>query len=113
MGEGKVITINSKEDWTAVHQKAGEKAVRMRTAASASVPIADIDEYSLQVIVDFSATWCGPCRMISPYFEELSTKYSGVTFIKVDVDAVEVQLKCRVWSSPPPPPLPFQRTHLL
>lgn len=111
MGEGKVITINSKEDWTAVHQKAGEKAVCMRTAASASVPIADIDEYSLQVIVDFSATWCGPCRMISPYFEELSTKYSGVTFIKVDVDAVEVQLKCRVWSSPPP--LPFQRTHLL
>lgn len=45
---------------------------------------------ALQVVVDFSATWCGPCRMISPYFEELSTKYSGITFIKVDVDAVEV-----------------------
>lgn len=44
----------------------------------------------LQVVVDFSAAWCGPCRMISPYFEELSTKYSGITFIKVDVDAVEV-----------------------
>jgi len=29
--------------------------------------------------------------MISPYFEELSTKYSGVTFLKVDVDAVEVR----------------------
>lgn len=28
--------------------------------------------------------------MISPYFEELSTKYSGITFLKVDVDAVEV-----------------------
>ena len=29
--------------------------------------------------------------MISPYFEELSTKHSGVTFLKVDVDAVEVR----------------------
>lgn len=28
MGEGKVTTINSKEEWTAVHQKAGDKAVR-------------------------------------------------------------------------------------
>ena len=110
MGEGKVITINSKEDWTAVHQKAGDKAVRMSAVVSVLVPNADIDNCSLQVIVDFSATWCGPCRMISPYFEELSTKYSGVTFIKVDVDAVEVQLNCKVWS---PPPRAFQRTHLL
>ena len=32
--------------------------------------------------------------MISPYFEELSTKFSNVYFLKVDVDAVEVALKC-------------------
>ena len=38
--------------------------------------------------------------MISPYFEELSTKYTGVTFIKVDVDAVEVQPSRKSWSSP-------------
>lgn len=43
-----------------------------------------------QVIVDFSATWCGPCKVISPLFEELSTKFIGAIFLKVDVDAVEV-----------------------
>ena len=43
MGEGKVITINSKEDWTAVHQKAGDKAVRMSTFVRVSMDIAHIE----------------------------------------------------------------------
>ena len=40
--------------------------------------------------MDFTAGWCGPCRMIAPFFEELSNEFSGVLFIKVDVDANEV-----------------------
>ncbi|ORX88840.1 thioredoxin-like protein, partial [Basidiobolus meristosporus CBS 931.73] len=39
------------------------------------------------IIVDFYAIWCGPCKVISPKFEEFSDKYSGKAyFIKVDVD---------------------------
>lgn len=41
----------------------------------------------LPTVVDFYATWCGPCRQISPLVEQLAVKYSGkVNFIKVDVD---------------------------
>ena len=38
-------------------------------------------------IIDFYATWCGPCRMISPILEELSEEYKGkIDIYKVDTD---------------------------
>lgn len=38
------------------------------------------------VIANFSASWCGPCRMIAPYYRELSEKYPSLMFLTVDVD---------------------------
>ncbi len=48
---------------------------------------AEILESGQPVFVDFWASWCGPCRMIGPIFEELANQYGGkVKFAKVNVD---------------------------
>lgn len=38
------------------------------------------------VVVDFYAKWCPPCKMMLPIIDELSNKYENISFIKVDID---------------------------
>jgi thioredoxin 1 len=45
-------------------------------------------EGTLPAIIDFYADWCGPCKMVAPVLEELSTEYEGKVLIyKVDTEA--------------------------
>lgn len=46
------------------------------------------------VIIDYSTTWCGPCKVIAPKFDELSDKYSDSIFIKV-----RLALQIKKWAS--------------
>ena len=49
---------------------------------------ADVLKSGEAVLVDYWAEWCGPCKMIAPVLEEISTTYAGkVKIAKMDVDA--------------------------
>merc|ERR1711976_411926 len=78
---GKVEIVESLDEFNDILAKAGDKLV----------------------VVDFTATWCGPCKMISPHYEDLSTKpeNANVIFLKVDVDdAQDVATKCGIRAMP-------------
>ena len=48
-----------------------------------------INEKDKLTVLDFWATWCGPCRMLAPVFEAVSEEYSDVNFGKINVDEEE------------------------
>ena len=60
---------------------------------------AEVMGQGLPVVIDFWATWCGPCRMVAPIIDELSEEYDGKVVIgKCDVeegDEVAAQYRVR------------------
>lgn len=52
-------------------------------------------------VVDFSATWCGPCRMLKPIIEDIEMLLKDVTFYNVDVDECEdIAREYKIFSIP-------------
>ena len=53
------------------------------------------------VVVDFFATWCGPCKMLTPFVESMAETHPEVHFYKVDIDEeIELATRFQVMSVP-------------
>jgi len=64
------------------------------------------------VILQFSASWCGPCKMIKPFMEELSQKETRVTIVYIDIDIVDSELNSKYNISSVPTFLFFKKSEM-
>ncbi|KAF8719324.1 hypothetical protein HU200_024024 [Digitaria exilis] len=67
--EGSVIAIHSLDEW--------------------SIQIEEANSAKKLVVIDFTASWCPPCRMMAPIFADMAKKNPNVVFLKVDVDELK------------------------
>ncbi len=51
-----------------------------------SAQVAQLQSEGKKLLVQYTATWCGPCKALTPRLSNLSNKYSDITFVKVDVE---------------------------
>ena len=83
------------ERWNIIRFGVGHSpAVRRKTAMANAVAVTDadfeqeIEKHDGLAVVDFWATWCGPCRMIAPILDQLAVEYQGKAKVaKLDVDS--------------------------
>ena len=61
-----------------------------------------VEQAQQPVVVDFWATWCGPCRMISPIIDKMAEKYEGrVNVVKCNVDeSTDIPMKFGIRNIP-------------
>lgn len=73
----------------------------MATHAVTSQDFNQVVESNDLVFVDFWATWCGPCRMVSPIVDEISEERSDIKVGKINVDEqMELAQQFRIVSIP-------------
>ncbi|KAL8102042.1 hypothetical protein AgCh_026796 [Apium graveolens] len=63
--------------------------------------LAEAERDNKIVIANFSATWCDPCRMMAPYYRDLSEQHSSIMFLSIDVDELaEFSAKWEIKATP-------------
>lgn len=62
----------------------------------------EVLESNVPVLVDFSASWCGPCQMMGPVLEQMAAEYEGkAKIVKVDIDeSMDLAQKYQIMSVP-------------
>ncbi|KAF1862246.1 hypothetical protein Lal_00026770 [Lupinus albus] len=77
------------------------QVIGIHSAGECEKKLSAASKTSRLAILYFTATWCGPCRFISPLYTSLAEKYPKVVFLKVDIDeAADIAARWKITSVP-------------
>ncbi|XP_004302362.1 PREDICTED: thioredoxin H2-like [Fragaria vesca subsp. vesca] len=79
----------------------GSLVTSFHSAARWQLHLNSMKESSQLLVIDFSASWCGPCKFIEPAIHAMAEKFTDVYFAKIDVDELsEVSQQFEVQAMP-------------
>ena len=80
-----IASCSGKKESAGNDSASTQQSAPVEQTEHAAVAVEPVD--SLPTVVDFFATWCGPCKQIAPVFDALKEEYAGkVNFVSIDVD---------------------------
>jgi len=83
---GAVVYSTSAQNGSAAMNESSRNVTRIAEAQF----VGEVEKATSPVVVDFYATWCGPCKMLSPRLDKLAGEFSGrIKFVKVNVDEAQ------------------------
>ncbi|CAE6204619.1 unnamed protein product [Arabidopsis arenosa] len=86
MGGVLSTVFGSGEDAAPGTESEPSRVLKFSSSARWQLHFNEIKESNKLLVVDFSASWCGPCRMIEPAIHAMADKFNDVDFVKLDVD---------------------------
>ncbi|CAI4308830.1 CDA_G0006180.mRNA.1.CDS.1 [Saccharomyces cerevisiae] len=83
------------------------KSIRFQSSYTSITKLTNLTEFrnlikqNDKLVIDFYATWCGPCKMMQPHLTKLIQAYPDVRFVKCDVDeSPDIAEECEVTAMP-------------
>nr|KYP43003.1 Thioredoxin H-type 2 [Cajanus cajan] len=62
------------------------QVLTIHTAAKWNAYFDALKQTNKLMVIDFTASWCGPCKLMDPVIQDYAAKYKDVEFVKIDVD---------------------------
>ena len=82
--ENEKLARENEENSTTSEEVSGPSRVIEVTSRNFNEEVINSD---VPVLIDFYADWCGPCKILSPIVEEVSSQYEDVKFVKINIDS--------------------------
>lgn len=89
VGADRLLKMNANKMSSALQDTTNQSNEKVVIEVSADTFEKEVLQSNQKVLVDFYATWCGPCKQLSPIVEEVARENDAIKFVKIDVDRAE------------------------